>query len=281
MAQRRETQFGALLREWRTRRNVSQLTLAVNADVSQRHLSFIESGRARPSREMVARIGEALDVPLRGRNEMLAAAGFASLYPERSLVRAEMARARGALERILSHHEPYPAMVVDRAWNIVLRNRASARIISACTAPDAVADLMVDGELNFMRLMFSPHGMRPHVLSWQRTANYLIGRLRREATSDPDSPSAQLLDELRPMAAPPPPPAFDDPAPPPTAPLELEVGGRQVRLFNTLATFGTPQDVTLQELRIEMSFPMDEASEEFLRDAAERSGVVGPRVESV
>jgi transcriptional regulator with XRE-family HTH domain len=268
MADRRPTQFGALLREWRARRSVSQLTLAVNADVSQRHLSFIESGRARPSREMVARIGEALDVPLRGRNEMLAAAGFASLYPERSLVRAEMARARGALERILSHHEPHPAMVVDRAWNIVLRNRASARIISACIAPEAMADLMVDGELNFMRVMFWPSGMRPHVLSWQRTANYLIGRLRREATSDPGSPSAQLLHELRPLAPPPPQPAFDDPAPPPTAPLELEVDGHQVRLFNTLATFGTPQDVTLQELRIEMSFPMDEASEQFLRDMA-------------
>ena len=268
MAERRETQFGALLREWRTRRNLSQLTLAVNADVSQRHLSFIESGRARPSREMVARIGEALDVPLRGRNEMLAAAGFSSLYPERSLVRAEMARARGALERILSHHEPYPAMVVDRAWNIVLRNPASARIIRACVAPEAMADLMVDGELNFMRLMFSPSGMRPHVLSWHRTANYLIGRLRREATSDPGSPSARLLHELRPLVPPAPHPAFDDPAPPPTAPLELEVDGRQVRLFNTLATFGTPQDVTLQELRIEMSFPMDEASEEFLRDGA-------------
>src|SRR6516225_4817228 len=135
-AQERTTRFGSLLRHWRTLRRMSQLDLALNAEMSQRHLSFLESGRARPSRGMVLRISEVLDVPLRHRNELLASVGLAAVYADLPLTSAELDPAREALERILRHHEPYPAMVVDGAWNILMKNRASTRIIRACVSEE-------------------------------------------------------------------------------------------------------------------------------------------------
>jgi transcriptional regulator with XRE-family HTH domain len=261
----RKNRFGNLLSDWRRLRRVSQLTLAMDADISQRHLSFIESGRAQPSREMVLTIMEALDMPLRARNELLGAAGFAAFYPERPLAAAEMDRARETLGRILAHHEPYPAMVLDRSWNILMKNDASSRIISRCVDTAAMEELSRDGKLNFMRTMFHPNGMKPHVHSWARTAPILIGRLRREAAAYPDSPSQSLLRELLPGAPGTFIPGIDDAPLAPTVALELEIGDEMLRLFNTLTTFGTPQDVTLQELRIEMSYPADNVSEGLLR----------------
>ena len=265
----RRNRFGSLLADWRCLRRVSQMTLALDAEISQRHLSFIESGRARPSRETVLAITEALDMPLRARNELLDAAGFAPFYPERPLHGAELNRARETLTRILAHHEPYPAMVLDRSWNILMKNDASRRIVSHFLDEPAVAQLSPDGKPNFMRMMFHPNGLKPHVRSWARTAPILIGRLRREAAAYPGSLSKSLLCELLPSAPATFAPGIDDAPLAPTVALELEIGDEVLRLFNTLTTFGTPQDVTLQELRIEMSFPADEASDALLRRWAE------------
>src|SRR5215831_6192698 len=184
------TRFGSLLRHWRMLRRMSQLDLALGAELSQRHLSFLESGRARPSRGVVLRISEVLEVPLRHRNELLESVGLAAVYADLPLTSAELDQAREALERILRHHEPYPAMVVDGAWNILMKNCASTRLIGACVAEDDLRRLSSGGYVNFIRLMFDPNGMRPHVRSWDATATYLVGRLRREYNSDPDSPAA-------------------------------------------------------------------------------------------
>jgi transcriptional regulator with XRE-family HTH domain len=261
----RKNRLGALLREWREIRGKSQLDLALDAQVSQRHLSFIESGRTRPSREMVLAITEALDLPLRARNDLLGAAGFAAFYPERPLDATEMKRVREALGRILEHHEPYPSMVLDRSWNILMKNKASTRIIERSISGEVFARLAPGGKLNFMRMMFASDGMRPRVKRWERTAPILIARLRREVVAYPESPSEALLRELLPNAPVAFIPGLDDAPLAPTVPLELETEDGELRLFNTLTTFGTPQDVTLQELRIEMSYPADDSSDAMLR----------------
>jgi hypothetical protein len=215
---------------------------------------------------MVLKLAEALDIPLRSRNEVLCAAGYAPIYPERPLDAAEMQIANRALERILAHHEPYPAMVLDGDWNILLRNSTSVRIMGHCVDETAMRGLSPDGKLNFMRIMFAPNGMRAHILSWKHTAPILITRLRREASARPGSASEVLLREFLEAG-----PALvldagvPDELLEPVIPLELKIDGRQVRLFNTIATFGAPQDITLQEMRIEMSFPADEATDVFLR----------------
>jgi transcriptional regulator with XRE-family HTH domain len=254
-----------LLRDWRARRRVSQLALALEMDVSQRHLSFIEAGRARPSREMVLRIATALDLPLRARNDLLSAAGFAAVFPERPLDSADMGMVRDALDRILTHQEPYPAMVLDRHWNIVMRNAANARVVGRLVDTDAFARRAPGGTLNFLRLMFAEDGVRPHIANWSVVGSGLIARLRREAAANPGSPSEALLEELRPLAPRPPVPYGDEHPLPTAAPLELNVGGTVLRLVNMLTTFGTPQDVSVQELRIEMAFPADRETDAVLR----------------
>jgi transcriptional regulator with XRE-family HTH domain len=263
-----ETRLGALLREWRARRNLSQLALSLEANVSQRHVSFVESGRAHPSRDMVQRIAQALDLPLRARNELLVAAGFAPAYPERPLDAGDMGVVRGALERILAHHEPYPAMVLDRYWNVVMKNAANARIVSRLVEVDGFARRSPNGKLNFLRMMFAADGMRPHVRNWDIAAPALIARVRREANANPGSPSQALLEEFAPLAPVPAPTALHDAPLPPAVPLELDVGGAALCLVNMLTTFGTPQDVGVQELRVEMSFPADDASDVLLRQWA-------------
>jgi transcriptional regulator with XRE-family HTH domain len=240
------------------------LSLAMNANVSQRHVSFLESGRAKPSREMVIRLGETLDIPLRARNELLVLAGYAPLYGQRSLAAGEMAHVRDALQRIIAHHEPYPAFVLDRAWNVVLNNDAATRVVVASIGEAALSALFPDGAVNFMRMMFSPNGMRAHMSNWDSVALLLLARLRREAAVDPGSPSTTLLREFAaPRSA-----EMSDVELTPTTPAEILIGERRLRLFNTITTFGTPQDVTVQELRIEMSFPADADSEAMLRGFA-------------
>jgi transcriptional regulator with XRE-family HTH domain len=261
--------FGVRLSEWRMRRRESQLDLAIAAEISQRHLSFVESGRTLPSRDMVVRLCDALDIPLRARNELLSSAGYAALYPERSLDILEMTSVRDALSRIVGHHEPYPAFVVDREWRVVLSNGSAARLVSACLDQAMLQSLSPDGALNFMRMMFEPLQMRPRVRNWPSVAPRLLARLRNEARGDPQSPSAALLKELGPQAE----ADRSSEAPPvelPIVPLELDVEGATLRLFNTITTFGTPQDVGLQELRIEMSYPMDTATRTFLTEALKR-----------
>jgi transcriptional regulator with XRE-family HTH domain len=259
--------FGVRLSEWRTRRRESQLGLAISANISQRHLSFVESGRSRPSRDMVVRLCDALDIPLRARNELLISAGYAALYPERALDVAEMQSVREALMRIVNHHEPYPAFVVDREWRVILSNDSATQLFSVCMDTATLQSLSPDGTLNFMRLMFEPAQMRPRIQNWPMVGPRLLARLRREAQGDLRSPSAMLLKELGPLAncsLPDDQDRIDLPA----LPLELSIRGATLRLFNTITTFGTPQDVGLQELRIEMSYPMDPPTQAFLADLA-------------
>lgn len=259
------TRFGVRLSEWRARRRESQLTLALSANVLQRHLSFIESGRAQPSRDMIVRLCDALDIPLRERNELLDFAGYAALYPERPLERSEMQGVREALRRIVEHHEPYPAFVVDRKWRVVMNNEGAARIVAACLDEETVRSLSSDGSLNFMRMMFEPTQMRPRILNWTFVAPRLLARLRREAAGDAQSPSSALLRELAPTANCGQAPTENFEALAPTVPLEISIGGSTLTLINTITTFGTPQDVALQELRIEMAFPADSKTDLSLR----------------
>ena len=188
--------FGARLSEWRSRRRESQLSLAIEANVSQRHLSFVESGRARPSREMVLRLCEALEVPLRSRNELFVLAGYAPHYPHLSLDDIDMQGVREALDRMIGHHEPYPAFVVDREWRVVMSNRGAMALVSACFDAPTLGSLSQNGSLNLMRMMFEPSQMRPRIRNWEKVAPLLLARLRREAQSDPLSPSLKLLKEL-------------------------------------------------------------------------------------
>jgi transcriptional regulator with XRE-family HTH domain len=259
------TRFGPRLSEWRAQRRESQLTLALSTNISQRHLSFIESGRAQPSRDMIVRLCDALDIPLRERNELLNCAGYAALYPERPLEGSEMRSVREALRRIIDHHEPYPAFVIDRKWRVVMNNEGAARIVAACLDEETVRGLSADGCLNFMRMMFEPTRMRPRILNWTFVAPRLLARLKREAAGDALSPSSALLNELAPIANCGQVSTEDLETLAPTVPLEISIGGSILTLFNTITTFGTPQDVGLQELRIEMAFPADSKTDLSLR----------------
>jgi transcriptional regulator with XRE-family HTH domain len=276
-----KSSFGSILSEWRAVRRLSQLDLASLTGISQRHISFVESGRAQPSRDMIFKLAGGLDLPLRARNDLLLAAGYAPAFAERRLELAEMKAAREALEMILRHHEPYPAIVMDASWNIVIQNAAASRIVAWCPGADKLARLFPDGVVNFMQLMFSESGLRPHIANWAHTRLALLNRLRREAAGNPASPSQALRrkfdcdaqtagEELM----------LHDESPDPMLSLDLRVGHTRLRLFNTFTTFGTPQDILLQELRIDLSFPADEATRRFL-DAAAEGGIEGALVEQI
>jgi len=260
-----EVGFGPLLRRWRTRRRLSQLDLAVEAGVSTRHLSFIETGRAQPSREMVLLLARALDVPLRDRNDLLTTAGYAPIYRATSLEAPAMAQVRRALDFILRQQEPYPALVLDRHWNVVRVNDGSARVQAVFLDPKAVAGL---GPPNAMRLMFHPSGFRPFIVNWEAAAASLIQWLHRDAASGRgDDETRRLLDEL--LAYPGVPRQWRsldlDASPAPFLPIEFARDGLRLRYFTTLTSLGTPHDITLQELRIESFFPADDATEEASR----------------
>jgi hypothetical protein len=185
-----------------------------------------------------------------------------------------MKAAREALELILNHHEPYPAIVMDINWNIVMRNEAASRIVNYCVGADALRQLFPDGMINFVELMFAPNGLRPHIVNWTHSRAALLRRLRREAAGNAGSPSETLrrkFDHDTPRASD---ISFLEESIDPILPLELRIGDTRLRLFNTFTTFGTPQDVSLQELRIDMSFPADEVTRRFL-DAAARDGIEG------
>jgi transcriptional regulator with XRE-family HTH domain len=260
--------FGRLLREWRTRRRLSQLDLANEAGISSRHLSFIETGRAQPSREMVLRLGRVLDVPLRERNSLLLAAGFATMYGATELEAPALAQARRALDFILRQQEPYPAIVVDRHWNILKANNATARLVEQFLDPSATAEL----GLNAMRLMFHPRGFRPHIVNWEAMAAALIQWLHRDVLSGlGDAGIQDLVKEL--LSYPGVPDRWRmldlDISTAPFLPIEFRKGELELRFFSTLTTLGTPHDVTLQELRVEAFFPADERTEDTARRLAQ------------
>jgi transcriptional regulator with XRE-family HTH domain len=247
--------FGALLRRWRAIRRVSQLDLTLEAEISMRHLSCVETGRAQPSREMVVRLADALQVPLRERNLLLAAAGYAPLYRQTALDTTDMDAARFAVELLLAQQEPYPGIVVDRYWNILQMNAGMDRFLALFPTCDLVLPR------NAIRLVFHPQGLRPHIENWRDVAARLIQRVHREVIANPtDEKMRRFLDEL--LGYPDVPNrwrAIDLDA---VLPALLTINYRPklgtLRLFATLTTFSTPQDIALQELRIESFFPADQ-----------------------
>lgn len=262
----RRSLFGPLLKRWRERRRLSQLALAVDAEVSPRHLSFIETGRAQPSRDMVLLLSRVLDVLPRGRNDLLTAAGYAPVYRESSLEAPEMADVRRALDFILRQQEPFPGLVIDGHWNILMTNRGAGRLMGLFLDPEAAA--AVGGRPNAMRLFYHPRGMRPYIANWEATAAALIQWLHRDlARGIGDEETSRLLAEL--LAYPDVPQkwhALDlDAAPVPFLAVELRKGDTHLKFFSTLTTLGVPYDITLHELRVECFFPADRASEARLR----------------
>lgn len=254
--------LGVLLQHWRDVRGKSQMDVSLDTGVSQRHLSFIESGRSAPSRQTLLNIAQALDVPFRDRNELLIAAGFAPVYKEAAWNAEEMSSVSRALERILRQHEPYPAIVMDRYWNVFMRNDAAPRFFNAFFDLDARPE-----PRNMLHLMFDPAAMRPFLVNWEEASRSLIQRLHREAVGHTlDDRTRDLLTSL--LAYPDVDPALraaraENPAPAlPMVPLTFEKDGQLLRYFSMITTVGTPETITTQELRIESMFPADEATEE-------------------
>jgi transcriptional regulator with XRE-family HTH domain len=265
---------GALLQYWRKTRHLSQLALAGEAEVSPRHLCFIETGRSRPSREMVVLLASVLDVPLRERNALLLAAGFAPIYLETSLEAAALEPVRIALDAILRQQEPFPAVVMNRRWDILRGNEGATRFFSFL-----LGDRGGDRPPNVLRLMFHPEGLRPHVTNWEAVASALVQRVHRESVSGvTDEATAKLLDEI--FAYPGVParlrrPNLEDPLVPVVA-VRFQKDGAPFNFFSTVTTLGTPQDITLQELRIECFFPGDDATEARTRALATGHGTFAP-----
>ena len=248
--------FGALMRQWRKRRRVSQLDLAVGADVSSRHLSFIETGRAAPSRTMVLRLADALEVPLRERNQLLIAAGLAPEYVERSLDDPEMAVVRHGVEQVLAAYDPYPCLALDRGWNIVRANSGAA-ILLAGVAPHLLA------RPNALRIALHPGGLAPRIENLGQWRHHLVGRLRREATVSGSAELAALLAEIDSF-----PGDSDDhdDASEVVVPLRLSTGpGLSLSFLSNVKTFGTALDLTATELSIEAFLPADAATAAALR----------------
>lgn len=255
---------GSLLRGWRQRRKLSQLALALEADVSQRHLSFVESGRTRPSREMVLKLATCLQLPLRERNRLLLAAGFAPHYPERRLDDPALDAARQAVERVLTAHEPFPALAVDRHWTMVAANRAIAALVAGAS-PALLAP-----PVNVLRLSLHPDGLAPRIVNLAEWRSHLLERLEQQITASGDEALAALHDELRGYPA----PARSAPQRPADGaadaacvfvPLRLTTDVGVLALLSTTTVFGTPVDVTLAELALECFFPADAETRERLR----------------
>ncbi len=251
---------GVMLRAWRQRRRRSQLDLALDAELSQRHLSFVENGRASPSREMVLRLAEHLDVPLRERNRLLLAAGYAPMYAERPLDDPAMRAARETVALILRAHAPHPALAVDRRWNLVAANPAVTPLLAAVDAA------LLASPVNVMRLALHPRGLAPRIANFPEWRAHLLERLRRQVEASADPALAALAAEL---AAFPAPPAATRPlsgtAGGIAVPLELDTAQGRLSLISTTTVFGTPAEITLSELAIEAFYPADAATAERLK----------------
>ncbi len=261
---------GVLLRQWRVRRRLSQLDLAGDAGVSARHLSFLETGRARPSREMLLRLAEQLEVPLRERNELLLAAGFAPVYGRRGLDHPDMAAVTRALDLVLTAHEPFPAVVVDRSWELVAAN-ASVALLT-----DGVAAHLLEPPANVLRLSLHPDGLAPRIRNLPQWRAHVLHRLGREAHLTGDPALTALHRELTAL------PGGTDRSTPDgiAVPLRLRagdsVGGEVLSFLSTVTTFGTAVDLTAAELSVEAFLPADEHTAEVL--LAARSPVANPRL---
>ena len=263
--------FGEILRHWRTARRMSQLNLGLEAQVSTRHISFIETGRANPSREMILMLANVLGIPLRERNALFLAAGFAPVYRETNLADPQMAEVRKALELILKQQESFGAIAFDRYWDIVMVNHAYATFINRLfpgTDPIVPYTILPEPRMNLVRQTFDPSGIRPFIVNWEQAAKSVLTKFHYEVIWSRDETMRRMLQSI--LAYPGIPdcwrePSFDQ-SQSPLIPLELRLGSRTLRLITTITTLGSPLDVTLQELRIEAYHPADEQS---VRVAAE------------
>lgn len=249
---------GPLLREWRMRRRLSQLELALDAGVSTRHVSFVETGRAKPSADMILTLAERLDIPLRERNQLLLAGGFAPQYGELDLDDPALAPVKEAVDLVLAGHEPYPAIAVDRQWALLAGNTA----ISVFT--EGVAPHLLEPPINTIRLALHPDGVAPRVRNLAQYRLHLLERLEREHTATGDPGLGTLIAE---MAGYPAPPLGEPPASDIVAPLEIDTAdGVSLSFFSTVAVFGTAVDITVAELSIESFFAADAATAAYMRD---------------
>jgi transcriptional regulator with XRE-family HTH domain len=259
--------IGDHLREWRQRRRLSQLDLALEAEISTKHLSFLETGRAQPSREMVLHLAERLDVPLRERNVLLVSAGFAPVFPQRPLGDPALQAARKAVDLVLKGHEPYPAIAIDRHWTLIAHNAAVPPLLAA------VADAaLLQPPVNVLRLSLHPNGLAPRIANLGEWRPHLLTRLRQQIDVTADGELMRLLDELSAYPAPggakAPRAAVNDDCAGVVVPLRFVTDAGALSLFSTTTIFGTPVDVTLSELAIESFFPADAATAELLRGVA-------------
>lgn len=259
------TPFGRLLKEWRKRRSFSQLDLAVAVRTTQRHVSFIESGRAAPSRDMILRLSAAMDIPLRQQNALLLAAGYAPVWRERDLSAPDLAMVNTALDYMLAQHEPYPAFVVDRRWNLLRANRGAVLLtefLLGPTPPEAAAE-----PVNLATALMSSEGLRPFLSNWEEVARYFLRGVQADAQADGAPETLALLNRLLALpdvaALTQSPPRADIQAP--VLPMLFQHGDISLSMFTTIATLGTPRDVTLQEVRIECFFPIDDTTAHLFR----------------
>lgn len=259
-----QTTFPTLCKQWRQRRHLSQLHLAESAAISQRHLSWLETGRSQPSREMVLKLADALEVPLRERNTLLHAAGFAAQYRESRLEEPHMAPIRTALSTVLEHHMPLPAVVVDRKWNRVMANPAADLMFSLAGAGgDSAAE-----PFNLAAATLAPDGLRRYISNWEQALPMFIQRLRSEVLASGQTSVISHVEALV-RSAGELPVNLSTPEPLlPVMPLELDIDGLRLSLFTVMSTFGTPQDITTDELRIEAFYPADDATSTFFRNSA-------------
>jgi transcriptional regulator with XRE-family HTH domain len=259
--------FAASLRWWRQHRGLSQLQLVGRTEISQRHLSFMELGRASPSREMVMRLAATLDVPLRQHNALLMSAGFAPVWRQTDLAAPELIQIRTALDFMLAQQEPFPGVAVDRHWNLLRSNAGAVRLVEFLVGP-----LAPNTPINLADALVAPDVLRPHLVNWPDVVRYFIRSVATDAAADGTAETAALLERLRgypdvreAINAPP-----SEPAMAPVLPMHFRKGKTDLRLFTTIATLGIPQDITLQELRVECFFPTDEETTRTLRGWSER-----------
>jgi transcriptional regulator with XRE-family HTH domain len=250
--------IGEQLRDWRQRRRLSQLDLALEVEISTRHLSFVETGRAQPSRDMVLRLAAELDVPLRERNAMLLAAGYAPVFADRPLDDRSLSQAKAAIETLLSAHEPFPALAVDRHWNLVTANRAGTALMQG------VAAHLLEPPINVLRLSLHPDGAAPRIENLAEWKAHLLHRVRKQFEVSADPALLDLMEELRGYPAPPPVQPNPDAI---AVPLVVSSPRGTMSFLSTTMLFGSPLDVTLSELAIEIFLPADAATVERLRGA--------------
>jgi transcriptional regulator with XRE-family HTH domain len=265
----RDQEFASKLRHWRQRRGWSQLELAGRAEISQRHLSFLELGRAAPSRDMVLRLAATLDIPLRQHNALLIAAGYAPVWRETDIRAPELAEVREAVDFILTQQEPFPAVAVDRHWNLLKANGGAVRLVEFLVGP-----LAPGAAVNLADALVGPDVLRPYLLNWAEVVRYFLRSVEADVAADGRPETAALLERLlsydgvrgalKPTAA--------ESTSGPVLPMHFRKGDVALKLFTTIATLGTPQDITAQELRIESFFPMDRDTAAVLRGWAPASG---------